>query len=222
MNLVFLGPPGAGKGTQAVKVSERFGFPHISTGDMLRKATSEGSSLGLKAKGFMDKGDLVPDDVVIGIVVARIAEDDCRDGFILDGFPRTTPQAVELDKTLDSSGGKLDIVINIDVERVDLVGRLTGRKMCKGCGSSFHLIFNPPSREGVCDHCGKELYQRDDDGEESVINRLKIYDEQTRPLIEYYKKEDILRTVDGGRQIDEVFETIGRLLNDSKKDNVVS
>lgn len=222
MNVVFLGPPGAGKGTQAVKVSELFGFPHISTGEMFRKAAGEGRPLGLTAKRFMDKGDLVPDEVVIRIVIDRIAEEDCGHGFFLDGFPRTTPQAIELDKALSELGDKLDLVINIDVDRDELVRRLTGRRMCTSCGSSFHLVFNPPFREGVCDSCGLELYQRDDDSEESVVNRLKIYDEQAGPLIEYYKKENILMTIDGGGQIDEVSKSILELLNSGKKDNVVS
>jgi len=221
LNVVFLGPPGAGKGTQALKVSEFFGFPHISTGDMFRKAASEGSPLGLKAKSFMDKGDLIPDEVVTGVVIDRIAEEDCGSGFILDGFPRTMPQAVELDKALGESGDKLDIVINIDVDRSELVRRLTGRRMCTSCGSSFHVTFNPPAREGFCDSCGSELFQRADDSEESVVNRLKIYDEQTEPLIEYYGQENILKTIDGGRSIDEVSDSISEFLNGSKKHNVV-
>lgn len=173
MNIIMLGPPGAGKGTQAKMLVEKFGIPQISTGDMLRAAVAEGTELGKKAKEYMDKGQLVPDEVVIGIVEERLKKSDCEKGFILDGFPRTVPQAEALDKILEKMGKKIDYVINIVVPDVEILKRLTGRRTCKQCGAMYHVIYNPPKQEGVCDKCGGELYQRDDDKEETIKNRLK-------------------------------------------------
>ncbi|BAT72201.1 adenylate kinase [Thermosulfidibacter takaii ABI70S6] len=213
MNIIMLGPPGAGKGTQAKMLVEKFGIPQISTGDMLRAAVAEGTELGKKAKEYMDKGQLVPDEVVIGIVEERLKKSDCEKGFILDGFPRTVPQAEALDKILEKMGKKIDYVINIVVPDVEILKRLTGRRTCKQCGAMYHVIYNPPKQEGVCDKCGGELYQRDDDKEETIKNRLKVYNEQTAPLIEYYKAKGVLVDIDGTKSINEIFEDILRVLN---------
>ena len=192
MDLILLGPPGAGKGTQAKMMIDRWKIPQISTGDILRTAVREERPLGLEAKGFMDRGELVPDRVVIGIIAERLKEEDATAGFILDGFPRTIPQAEALQEILDELGRQIDTVLSIEIEEERLVARLTGRRMCKGCGESFHLVFNPPARDGVCDRCGGELYQRDDDREKTIRQRLAIYREQTEPLIAYYEKQGIL------------------------------
>ncbi len=212
MNLIFLGPPGAGKGTQAKMVSSKYQIPHISTGDILREAVKEGSPLGVKAKSYMDKGELVPDEVVIGIIEERLKAPDCKNGFILDGFPRTIPQAEALDEVLANLGIGIDHVINIEVFEDELVRRLSGRRVCKNCGANFHIIFDPPKKEGVCDKCGGELYQRDDDKEETVRNRLKVYSNQTAPLIDFYRKKGLLRSIEGVGGIDLIFNKIEEVL----------
>ncbi len=208
MNLIMLGPPGAGKGTQAKMLVDKLGIPQISTGDMLRAAVAEGTELGKKAKEYMDKGQLVPDEVVIGIVKERLAKPDCEKGFILDGFPRTVPQAEALDGILEEMGRKIDYVINIVVPDEEILKRLTGRRTCKKCGAMYHVVYNPPKKEGVCDKCGGELYQRDDDKEETIKNRLKVYADQTAPLVEYYRGKGVLVDIDGTKGIDDIFQDI--------------
>ncbi|PLX45390.1 MAG: adenylate kinase [Deltaproteobacteria bacterium] len=208
MRLILLGGPGAGKGTQAQKLVEKYGIPQISTGDMLRAALREGTELGLEAKKFMDAGKLVPDEVVVGLIEERIKADDCKDGFMLDGFPRTVGQADALKSVLDKMGIKIDHVISIEVPSEELVARLTGRRACRGCSSGYHVMFDPPKVEGVCDDCGGELYQRDDDNEATIRSRLNVYDEQTAPLIDYYKSAGLLRPIEGTGSIDEIFARI--------------
>jgi adenylate kinase len=212
MNLVLMGLPGAGKGTQAERIVDKYGIPHISTGDMFRAAIKEGTELGLKAKSFMDKGELVPDEVTIGIVRERLAKDDCKKGFLLDGFPRTVPQAEALEELLKELDRKIDYVINIDVNKDILMERLTGRRICKNCGSTYHLVFNPPREEGVCDKCGGELYQRADDNPETVENRLEVNIKQQQPLLDFYEKKGYLRNINGQQDIDQVFSDIQDLL----------
>jgi len=208
MDIILLGPPGAGKGTQAKMMIEKWRIPQVSTGDILRTAVREGTQLGLEAKSFMDKGGLVPDSVVIGIIEERIKEPDAAGGFILDGFPRTIAQAEALEKILADNGRKIDHVISIEVDDEELVKRLTGRRMCRSCGESFHMVFNRPSVENVCDACGGELYQRDDDKEDTIRLRLEVYHEQTSPLIEYYRERGGLREVDGAGSISDIFDQI--------------
>lgn len=212
MNLVLMGLPGAGKGTQADKIVVKYNIPHISTGDMFRAAIKEGTELGLKAKSFMDKGELVPDEVTIGIVRERLSKNDCENGFLLDGFPRTVAQAEALDTMLADLGKKIDYVINIDVDQSILMERLTGRRICKNCGATYHLVFNPPSNEGVCDRCGGELYQRADDNAETVQNRLDVNIQQTKPLLNFYEDKGYLRNINGQQDIDKVFADIEELL----------
>jgi len=212
MDLIFLGPPGAGKGTQAKMLVERYGIPQVSTGDILRAAVAEGTELGKKAKEYMEAGKLVPDEVVIGIIEERLKQSDCEKGFILDGFPRTVPQAEALDKVLEKMGRKIDHVLTLDVPEEELIKRLTGRRTCKKCGAMYHTIFNPPKVEGVCDKCGGELYQRPDDNEETVRSRLSVYEQQTRPLIDFYEKKGLVRKIDGRGEIKEIFEQIVRIL----------
>ncbi|MEH7887208.1 adenylate kinase [Bacillus sp. JJ1609] len=212
MNLVLMGLPGAGKGTQADKIVVKYNIPHISTGDMFRAAIKEGTELGLKAKSFMDKGELVPDEVTIGIVRERLSKDDCGKGFLLDGFPRTVAQAEALDTMLADLDKKIDFVINIDVDQSILMERLTGRRICKNCGATYHLVFNPPSEEGVCDRCGGELYQRADDNAETVQNRLDVNIQQTKPLLNFYEDKGYLRNINGQQDIDKVFADIEELL----------
>ncbi len=212
MNLVLMGLPGAGKGTQAEKIVDQYGIPHISTGDMFRAAMKEGTELGLKAKSFMDKGELVPDEVTIGIVRERLSKDDCLKGFLLDGFPRTVPQAEALENILAELDRKIDYVINIDVDKDILMERLTGRRICKSCGATYHLVFNPPAKEGVCDRCGGDLYQRADDNAETVQNRLEVNIKQAQPLLDFYSAKGYLRTLDGQRDIGIVFADIEQLL----------
>ena len=198
MKIILMGPPGAGKGTQAEKLVEVYQIPHISTGDMFRKAQKEGTELGLKAKSYMDQGQLVPDEVTVGIVKERLAEDDCKEGFLLDGFPRTVQQADALDGILKELGMALDRVVNIEVDKAFLVDRLTGRRVCRTCGATYHVTNKAPKVEGVCDKCGGELYQRNDDKIETVSNRLDVYAAQTAPLIEYYQSkgmEDVLADI---------------------------
>jgi len=213
MNLILLGAPGAGKGTQAKLIVSKYNIPQISTGDMLREAVARQTELGKKAKEYMDKGELVPDDVVIGIVKERLAQPDCEKGFILDGFPRTLKQAEALDKILDELGKKIDAVINVAVPEDEIVRRIVNRRTCKKCGAVYHLIYNPPKESGKCDKCGGELYQRDDDREETVKERLKVYKAQTEPLIDYYSKKGLVYDVDGAKSIDGVFEEIKEILD---------
>ncbi|MBI0580989.1 adenylate kinase [Neobacillus cucumis] len=212
MNLVLMGLPGAGKGTQAERIVEKYGIPHISTGDMFRAAMKEGTELGLKAKSFMDKGELVPDEVTIGIVRERLSKEDCQKGFLLDGFPRTVPQAEALETLLVELNRSIDYCINIDVDKNILMERLTGRRICKDCGATYHLVFNPPAHEGKCDRCGGELYQRADDNAETVQNRLDVNIKQSKPLLDFYDAKGYLRTINGQQDINVVFAEIERLL----------
>jgi len=208
MHILLMGPPGAGKGTQAARLVDSFKIPHISTGDMFRVAVKEGTQLGKKAKEYMDAGQLVPDEVTIGIVKERLMKPDCAKGFILDGFPRTATQAEALDKTLADMNIKLDRVINIAVPETELVERLTGRRVCKACGYTYHNRFNPPACENVCDKCQGEVFQRGDDREETVKKRLAVYQSQTKPLIEYYSKQGLYSEIDGEQNIDKVYSDI--------------
>lgn len=212
MNLVLLGPPGAGKGTQAERISEAYSIPHISTGDIFRENLKKGTELGLKAKEYMDRGELVPDEVVIGIVRNRLAEPDCARGFVLDGFPRTVAQADALKEMLAAMGRGIDHVLNISVPDDVVVERLTARRTCRACGAIYHLIYSPPREEGKCDSCGGELYVRDDDREETVRARLREYEAKTRPLIEYYRREGLLRDIDGSAGMDDVLASIRKVL----------
>lgn len=212
MNLILMGLPGAGKGTQAAYIVEKYGIPHISTGDMFRAAIKDQTALGLKAKEYMDQGQLVPDEVTIGIVKDRLSKDDCEKGFLLDGFPRTVPQAQALEQLLTELEKKLDYVININVDKDLLMQRLTGRRICKDCGATYHLVFNPPTKEGVCDKCGGELYQRSDDNEATVSKRLEVNIAQTKPLLDFYLEKGYVKDIDGQRDIQVVFESIVELL----------
>ena len=208
MRLVLLGAPGAGKGTQAKKLIEKYSMPQISTGDLLRAAVADGTDLGKEAKSYMDKGELVPDSVVLGMVEERLQQDDAANGFILDGFPRNTAQAEALDGLLDKLGMPLDAALSIDVPQEDLMKRLTGRRTCKGCGQMYNVYFSAPATEDECDKCGGELYQRDDDKEETITKRLEVYQEQTEPLIDYYRNKGILKSVSGSGNIDEIFGSV--------------
>jgi adenylate kinase len=208
MNLILLGPPGAGKGTQAKILARKFDIPQISTGDILRGAVKEQSPMGIKAKGYMDAGSLVPDEVVVGIVKERLAKPDCSNGFILDGFPRTVIQADALKLTLGGMGKAIEHVVSIVVDKEELLARITGRRTCRSCGKGYHLSFDPPKTAGVCDECGGELFQRDDDSEATMRNRLDVYEKQTAPLISYYDRESLLRTIAGTGTIDEIQQNI--------------
>lgn len=208
MRAILMGPPGAGKGTQAAVLVDKYQIPHISTGDMFRAAIKDGTALGLKAKEFMDAGSLVPDEVTIGIVAERLAKADCKNGFLLDGFPRTIAQADALDKILVDLHMKLDGVINIEVDEAKLLERLTGRRICRRCGATYHMVFNPPNSSGSCDKCGGELYQRSDDTLETAKNRLDVYNSQTQPLIEYYQGQGVLKEINGDQEISKVLEDI--------------
>lgn len=212
MNLILLGGPGAGKGTQAKKLIDKYHIPQISTGDILRAAVKEGTELGRKAKEFMDAGKLVPDEVVIGIVEERLKQPDARQGFILDGFPRTVPQAQALDGALAKMGAKIDHVVSVDVDEEALVTRLTGRRTCKNCGQMYHISFTPSQKEGVCDKCGGELYQRDDDNEATVRSRLATYNQATKPLIDYYTAKGLVRPIAGVGSIEDIFNKITAIL----------
>ena len=208
MRIILLGPPGAGKGTQAAGIVEKHNIPHISTGDIFRKNIKEGTELGNKAKSYMDQGMLVPDELTVGLVKDRLLQDDCKDGFLLDGFPRNTFQAEALDKFLDEINSPLNNVINIEVDKNLLVTRAVGRRICKQCSATYHVEFNPPKVAGVCDVCGGELYQRADDNEETVSKRIQVYLDETKPLIEYYSNKGIISTIEGEQSIDKVFEDI--------------
>jgi len=208
MRIVLLGAPGAGKGTQAKKLIDKYGIPQISTGDILRQNVAEGTPLGKEAKSYMDKGELVPDRVVLGLVEDRLKKDDCKKGYILDGFPRNTAQAEALDKILASLSMSLAGALSVDVPKDDLMKRLTGRRTCKGCGQMYNVYFSPSKNESVCDKCGGALFHRDDDKEETIKRRLEVYDAQTAPLIDYYKKSGILKSVTGVGSIDEIFSKV--------------
>ncbi|WP_419093896.1 adenylate kinase [[Clostridium] scindens] len=212
MKIIMLGAPGAGKGTQAKKIAAKYGIPHISTGDIFRANIKNGTELGKKAKTYMDQGLLVPDELVVDLVVDRVKQEDCKNGYVLDGFPRTIPQAEALDKALTDLGEKMDYAIDVDVPDENIVRRMSGRRACVGCGATYHLEYAPAKAEGICDVCGKELILRDDDKPETVTNRLNVYHEQTQPLIDYYTKAGILKTVDGTADIEDVFQAIVEIL----------
>ena len=212
MKIIMLGAPGAGKGTQAKQIASKYDIPHISTGDIFRANIKNGTELGNKAKSYMDKGLLVPDELVVDLVVDRVAEKDCEKGYVLDGFPRTIPQAEALDAALAKNGESMEYAINVEVPDENIVKRMSGRRACVACGATYHLEHIPPKTEGVCDTCGKELILRDDDKPETVLNRLNIYHEQTQPLIDYYTKKGILKEVDGTKNMADVFADIVSIL----------
>lgn len=212
LNLLLMGLPGAGKGTQAEKISEKYNIPHISTGDMFRSAIKEGTELGKKAKSFMDQGALVPDEVTIGIVKERLSQDDCANGFLLDGFPRTIAQAESLQTLLSELNQSIDHVLHVNVPEEKLVERLSGRRICPTCGRAYHVMYNPPEKEGICDKDGQALIQRDDDKPETVKNRLKINIEQSKPLLDFYRDKGYLVTIDGDQDIDKVFQEIQSII----------
>ena len=212
MKIIMLGAPGAGKGTQAKKIAEKYQIPHISTGDIFRANIKNGTELGKKAKTYMDQGLLVPDELVCDLVVDRVKQEDCKNGYILDGFPRTIPQAESLDAALAALGESMDYAINVEVPDENIVNRMSGRRACVGCGATYHVVYAPTKKEGICDACGAELILRDDDKPETVQKRLTVYHEQTQPLIEYYDSEGILKTVDGTQDLNDVFEDIIEIL----------
>lgn len=212
MKIIMLGAPGAGKGTQAKKIAEKYHIPHISTGDIFRANIKNGTELGMKAKSYMDQGQLVPDDVTIGMLLDRISQEDCAEGYVLDGFPRTIPQAVSLTKALEERGESMDYAINVDVPDQAIVTRMAGRRACLACGATYHIVYNAPKKENVCDVCGEGLVLRDDDKPETVQKRLTVYHDQTKPLIDYYGKAGILVTVDGTQDLNKVFEDIVSVL----------
>jgi adenylate kinase len=216
MNIILMGPPGAGKGTQAKMLVKEIGVPHISTGDMFRAAIKQGAELGMKAKAVIDGGQLVPDKLTIAIVRERLAESDCEPGFLLDGFPRTIPQADALNEILAGLHRSLDAAVNIEVANDVLIPRMTGRRICRQCGASYHIQFNPPQQALRCDLCGGELYQRSDDSEKTVASRLAVYEQQTNPLVAYYLHRGLLKTINGNQNLQEVFADICRSLNGSK------
>ncbi|WP_432626866.1 adenylate kinase [Brotaphodocola sp.] len=212
MKIIMLGAPGAGKGTQAKKIAEKYHIPHISTGDIFRANIKNGTELGMKAKSYMDQGQLVPDDVTIGMLLDRISQEDCAEGYVLDGFPRTIPQAESLTKALAERGESIDYAINVDVPDQAIVTRMAGRRACLACGATYHIVYNAPKKENVCDVCGEALVLRDDDKPETVQKRLTVYHDQTKPLIDYYGKAGILVTVDGTQDLNKVFEDIVSVL----------
>lgn len=212
MKLIMLGAPGAGKGTQAKKIAAKYQIPHISTGDIFRANIKAGTELGIKAKSYMDQGQLVPDEVTIGMLLDRISQDDCQNGYVLDGFPRTIPQAESLTAALKERGEKMDYAVNVDVPDANIVERMSGRRACLGCGATYHIVYNAPKAEGICDACGEKLVLRDDDKPETVQKRLSVYHEQTQPLIDYYKQEGILAEVDGTQDMEKVFQDIVKIL----------
>ncbi len=212
MKLIMLGAPGAGKGTQAKKIAEKYNIPHISTGDIFRANIKNGTELGQKAKTYMDQGLLVPDELVVDLVMDRFAQPDCENGYVLDGFPRTIPQAEALDAALEKAGAKIDYAINVEVPDENIINRMSGRRACVACGATYHLVHIPPKKEGVCDNCGKELILRDDDKPETVKKRLDVYHEQTQPLIDYYTQKGALVEVDGTVDMEEVFNAIVKIL----------
>ncbi len=212
MKIIMLGAPGAGKGTQAKLIAEKYNIPHISTGDIFRANIKEGTELGKEAKQYMDKGQLVPDELTVRILLDRVAKEDCKNGYVLDGFPRTIPQAEVLDTEVAKLGDKIDFAIDVAVPDENIIKRMSGRRSCPGCGRTYHIVHIPPKKEGICDDCGKELVLRDDDKPETVKSRLDVYHKQTQPLIDYYSKQNILRTVDGTKDMDDVFTAITALL----------
>ena len=212
MKIIMLGAPGAGKGTQAKKIAEKYQIPHISTGDIFRANIKGGTELGMKAKTFMDQGMLVPDEITIGMLMDRIGQEDCINGYVLDGFPRTIPQAESLTKALAERGEKVDYAINVDVPDENIINRMGGRRACVGCGATYHVVFNAPKLEDTCDSCGEKLILRDDDKPETVKKRLDVYHEQTQPLIDYYSKKGVLAEVDGTQAMDDVFNAIVNVL----------
>ncbi len=214
MKIIMLGAPGAGKGTQAKMIAEKFGIPHISTGDIFRANIKNGTELGAKAKEYMDKGLLVPDELVVDLIMDRFKADDCKNGYILDGFPRTIPQAEALDKALSANGESVDYAIDVEVPDENIVNRMSGRRACVGCGATYHIKYNPTKVEGKCDACGEALILRDDDKPETVLNRLNVYHEQTQPLIDYYNEKGILKEVDGTVDMNEVFNAIVSILGE--------
>jgi adenylate kinase len=212
MKIIMLGAPGAGKGTQAKMIAEKYGIPHISTGDIFRANIKNGTELGKEAKTYMDQGLLVPDELTVKILLDRVAQEDCKNGYVLDGFPRTIPQAEVLDKALSELGDKIDYAIDVDVPDENIVKRMGGRRACLSCGATYHIEHVPPKKEGICDNCGSKLVLRDDDKPETVKNRLNVYHEQTQPLIEFYTKKGVLKTVDGTVDMQDVFKAIVSIL----------
>lgn len=213
MNIILMGLPGAGKGTQASEIVKKFPIPHISTGDMFRKAIKDETNLGKEAKSYMDRGELVPDEVTVGIVKERISEDDAKKGFLLDGFPRTIEQAEALNSIMSELDREIDAVINIEVPEEELMNRLTGRRICEKCGTTYHLVFNPPKVDGICDIDGGKLYQREDDNPETVSNRLSVNVKQSKPILEYYNEKGVLKNIDGSKDIDEVTKDVIDILD---------
>ena len=212
MKIIMLGAPGAGKGTQAKMIAEKYSIPHVSTGDIFRANIKNGTELGKQAKEYMDAGKLVPDELTVKILLDRVAQDDCKDGYVLDGFPRTIPQAEVLEDALNKLGDKIDYAINVDVPDENIVRRMSGRRACLKCGATYHIEHIPPKQEGICDTCGSELVLRDDDKPETVLNRLKVYHEQTQPLIDFYTERNVLKTVDGTKDMKDVFADIISIL----------
>ncbi|MCI9139841.1 adenylate kinase [bacterium 1XD42-8] len=212
MKIIMLGAPGAGKGTQAKMIADKYGIPHISTGDIFRTNIKEGTKLGKEAKEYMDQGRLVPDELTVKILLDRVEKEDCKNGYVLDGFPRTIPQAEVLTDALGKVGDKIDYAINVEVPDKNIISRMSGRRACLGCGSTYHLEYNPTKKEGICDSCGSETVLRDDDKAETVKKRLLVYHEQTHPLIEYYKKQSVLYEVDGTMDMQDVFQAIANIL----------
>lgn len=212
MKIVMLGAPGAGKGTQAQMIADKYHIPHVSTGDIFRANIKNGTELGMEAKKYMDQGLLVPDELTVKILLDRVAQEDCKDGYLLDGFPRTIPQAEVLDKALAELGDAIDCAVNVDVPDENIVKRMFGRRACLSCGSTYHIEHIPPKKEGVCDKCGNELVLRDDDKPETVLNRLEVYHKQTQPLIQFYEEKGVLKTVDGTKPMKEVFDSIVEIL----------
>lgn len=215
MKIVMLGAPGAGKGTQAIKIADKYDIPHISTGDIFRANIKGGTELGQKAKSYIDKGELVPDEVTIRMLLDRIAQDDCKNGYVLDGFPRTIPQAESLTEALKSQGDKIDFALNIDVPDEAIIERMSGRRACPKCGATYHIVYAAPKTENICDKCGTELIIRSDDKPETVKDRLNVYHQQTEPLIAYYKAAGVLREVDGTQELPKVFEDVVAILSEN-------
>ncbi len=214
MKIVMLGAPGAGKGTQAKMIAEKYGIPHVSTGDIFRANIKNGTELGKEAKQYMDQGKLVPDELTVKILLDRVAQDDCKNGYVLDGFPRTIPQANVLDEALTKLGDRIDYAVNVDVPDDNIINRMGGRRACVACGATYHIVYNAPKTEGICDNCGKELIIRDDDQPETVKNRLKVYHEQTQPLIDFYEGKGVLKSVDGTADMKDVFAAIVEILGE--------
>ena len=212
MKIIMLGAPGAGKGTQAKKIAAEYKIPHISTGDIFRANIKNNTELGQKAKAYMDKGELVPDELTLDLIMDRFKQPDCENGYVLDGFPRTIPQAEALDAALTAKGEAVDFAINVEVPDENIINRMSGRRACVGCGATYHIKYNPTKVEGICDRCGSEIVLREDDKPETVQKRLKVYHEQTQPLIDYYKNQGILKSVDGTQPMDEVFKAIVTIL----------